>query len=140
MKNTFLQIKIAYQKNKELLLYLFFGICTTGINTLCYWLFYDLIAFNNVVSTILSWFLAVIFAFITNKIFVFDKKSNEHLFKELTSFFAYRFFTGILDVVIMAIAVDLMNWNPLLWKLISNIIVTIINYITSKFLVFKNNQ
>lgn len=48
--------------------------------------------------------------------------------------------TGILDVVIMAIAVDYLKWNSLIWKLISNIIVTIINYVASKFIIFKNDN
>lgn len=129
----------ALRKNKQLLLYLFFGICTTAINTICYWLLYDALTLSNIVSTILAWLAAVLFAFVTNKVFVFESKrtnTTDRIY-EVISFFGCRLLTGILDVAIMAFAVDKLQWNGLLWKLISNIIVTIINYIASKFLIFR---
>ena len=64
----------ALRKNKQLLLYLFFGICTTAINTICYWLLYDALTLSNIVSTILAWLAAVVVAFVTNKVFVFESK------------------------------------------------------------------
>lgn len=129
----------ALRKNKQLLLYLFFGICTTAINTICYWLLYDALTLSNIVSTILAWLAAVVFAFVTNKVFVFESKrtNTTDRINEVISFFGCRLLTGILDVAIMAFAVDMLQWNGLLWKLISNIIVTIINYIASKFLIFR---
>ena len=129
----------ALRKNKQLLLYLFFGICTTAINTICYWLLYDALTLSNIVSTILAWLAAVLFAFVTNKVFVFESKrtnTTDRIY-EVISFFGCRLLTGILDVAIMAFAVDMLQWNGLLWKLISNIIVTIINYIASKFFIFR---
>ena len=128
--------------NKQLILYLFFGVCTTAINTICYGILYELLLVNNVLSPILAWLAAVIFAFVTNKVFVFESKRNNATEKlsEITSFFGCRILTGILDVVIMAVAVDYLRWNGLLWKLISNIIVTIINYIASKFFIFKDKN
>ena len=129
----------ALRKNKQLLLYLFFGICTTAINTICYWLLYDALTLSNIVSTILAWLAAVLFAFVTNKVFVFESKrtNTTDRLNEVISFFGCRLLTGILDVAIMAFAVDMLQWNGLLWKLISNIIVTIINYIASKYLIFR---
>ena len=129
----------ALRKNKQLLLYLFFGICTTAINTICYWLLYDVLLSSNITSTVLAWLAAVVFAFVTNKVFVFESKrtSATDRINEVISFFGCRLLTGLLDVAIMAFAVDMLQWNGLLWKLISNIIVTIINYISSKFLIFK---
>ena len=128
--------------NKQLILYLFFGVCTTAINTIFYGILYELLLVNNVLSTILAWLAAVIFAFVTNKVFVFESKRNNATEKlsEITSFFGCRILTGILDDVIMAVAVDYLRWNGLLWKLISNIIVTIINYIASKFFIFKDKN
>ena len=132
-------IKICTQ-SKELVLYLFFGVCTTAINTVCYLFLNDVLSLSNITSTVLAWFAAVIFAFNTNKLFVFGSKrtNTQERINEIASFFGCRLLTGILDVVIMAVAVDMLQWNGLLWKLISNIIVTIINYIASKFLIFKN--
>lgn len=130
----------SIRKNKQLLLYLFFGICTTAINTICYGVLHERLCVNNIPSTVLAWLVAVIFAFITNKIFVFKSKrarASERL-KEFTSFFSCRIMTGILDVLIMAVAVDYLKWNSLFWKIISNIVVTAVNYIVSKFVVFRN--
>lgn len=142
MKKYIVKSIELYQKHKQIILYLFFGICTTAINTICYGALHELLCVDNIPSTILAWLVAVIFAFITNKIFVFDSKrtrASDQL-KEFGSFFSCRIITGILDVVIMAIAVDYLKWNSLIWKLISNIIVTIINYVASKFIIFKNDN
>jgi putative flippase GtrA len=94
---------------------------------------------SNLISTAAAWLVAVVFAFITNKIWVFDSKSTEVkiVLYELGTFFACRIATGIMDMVIMYIAVDVKNWNEMLWKLLSNIIVIILNYIASKLIIFK---
>ncbi len=132
-------MKNIMRKYRQLLLYLFFGVCTTIINTVAYGVFYEALTISNVLSTIIAWLLAVIFAFITNKIFVFQSKNAgaTGTIKELVSFFSCRLLTGVLDVAIMVVAVDCMNGNSLFWKLISNVIVTIINYIASRLLIFK---
>ena len=142
MKNTLKTLKKIYTQNKELVWYLFFGVCTTAIYTIMYWLLYDLLSLNNIISTVLAWLAAVIFAFTTNKVFVFKSKctNTQERINEVASFFGCRLLTGILDVVIMAFAVDMLQWDGLLWKLISNIIVTIINYIASKFWIFKKSN
>lgn len=139
MNSMISKFKPLFDSYKQIILYLFFGICTTAINTVCYWLLYDVLSLSNITSTVLAWLAAVIFAFITNKRFVFESKrtSTQERINEIVSFFGCRLLTGILDVVIMAVAVDMLRWNGLLWKLISNIIVTIINYIASKFLIFR---
>ena len=127
-----------YNKYREMILYIFFGICTTVINTICYYLCWDILQIPNVPSTIIAWILAVIFAFVTNKYYVFHSKSTDNITREIISFFGCRLATGILDVGIMYIAVDLFLLNGLLWKIISNVLVIIINYIASKFFIFKN--
>ena len=139
MSSTISKLKAMLIAHKQIILYLFFGVCTTAINTSMYWLLYDLLSLNNIISTVLAWLAAVIFAFTTNKLFVFKSKrtNTQERINEVASFFGCRLLTGILDVVIMAFAVDMLQWDGLLWKLISNIIVTIINYIASKFWIFK---
>ena len=139
MNSMISKLKTLLNAYKQIILYLFFGVCTTAINTICYWLLYDVLTLGNITSTILAWLAAVIFAFITNKLFVFESKrtNTQKRINEVASFFGCRLLTGILDVVIMAVAVDMLRWNGLLWKLISNIIVTIINYVASKFLIFR---
>lgn len=136
MKNTIINL---YKKYREIIWYLFFGVCTTAVNTICYSVLYDILFVNNIVSTIIAWFVAVIFAFVTNKIWVFKSRSKvmSEQMRELISFFGCRALTGVLDVAIMAIAVDCMGWNGILWKLISNVIVIVLNYIASKFWIFE---
>ena len=141
MKDLILKIPSLFSTHKQIILYLIFGVCTTVINTVCYWLLYDMLSWSNLLSTVIAWLAAVIFAFVTNKRYVFEsKKSGFHeQLTEFASFFSCRILTGILDVVIMAVAVDMLKWNGLVWKLISNIIVTVLNYIASKFLIFKGD-
>ena len=93
----------------------------------------------NVPSTIIAWVFAVIFAYITNKLWVFNSKSFDvtTLKHEIPTFFAARILTGILDVIIMYVAVDVLHMNATIWKLISNILVVILNYTTSKLVIFK---
>ncbi len=94
---------------------------------------------QNVPSNIIAWATAVIFAFITNKIWVFESKIFviKKLFNELCKFITARLITGIIDVLIMYISVDVLQAPAVIFKVISNIIVIILNYLLSKFIVFK---
>jgi putative flippase GtrA len=123
-------------------MYAIFGVLTTIINLVTYYVLYDKIHIANVISTALAWFISVIFAFITNKLFVFDSKSMEvkKVLYELVTFFTCRITTGLIDLVIMYIAVDLNHWNEMIWKLMSNIIVIILNYVASKLIIFKKDK
>ncbi len=128
-------------RNKQLISYGFFGVCTTLINTLAYRILYERIGLENVYATILAWFIAVVFAFITNRKYVFesgDSKGGAFIW-QLLSFFGARIATGLLDVVIMYYAVDVYGFNPTLSKLVSNVIVIILNYLLSKFVVFRKS-
>ena len=132
-------IKELFIKYKSIISYLFFGICTTIVNVISYQFCYEFLNISNVISTCIAWVLAVVFAYITNKLWVFDSKSFERdiLIKEIISFFSCRFLTGILDVVIMYVAVDVFGSKGLIWKIISNILVIILNYIASKLVIFR---
>ena len=129
MKNNFLK------KYKEPLLYIAFGIATTLVNFIAYFLFSKL-SFSTAISTALAWFLSVLFAFFTNRKYVFEASKNGFL-KQISGFFSMRVATGVLDILIMVLFVDILDFNNLLIKLLSNILVVILNYIFSKFLVFK---
>ena len=132
-------IKKLLTKYKSFIMYMIFGVLTTVINLLTYYICFNILRIPNVASTIIAWILAVSFAFVTNKIWVFDSKSfdGKILSHEIPTFFGARIATGVLDVVIMYIAVDVLSWNSTVWKLVSNIIVIILNYIASKFVIFK---
>ena len=129
-------------KYKSFILYAVFGVFTTLINWGTYYLCYSIIHISNVPSTIIAWIAAVAFAFITNKIWVFDSKSfdGKTLLYEIWTFVAARLVTGVLDVAIMYFAVDVFAMNATIWKLISNIIVIIINYVFSKLIIFKKGK
>ena len=131
--------KALLRKYRQQILYLFFGGCTTLVNILTYYVSYNIGGMPNVPANLLAWVLSVLFAFITNKIWVFESRSFSFsvLVKECAAFFAARGLTGLLDLSIMYAAVDLLGWNALLWKVISNVIVIILNYIASKWFIFK---
>ena len=104
--------------------------------------FFDICRFSNVIATIFAWLFAIVFAFITNKIWVFESKTFEtkRLVKEAASFLAVRAATGLLDVVIMFVSVDLLNSNAYVWKILSNVVIIISNYALSKLIVFKKEK
>lgn len=124
---------------KQVFLYVVFGVLTTAVNVAVYYLCYNIAHIENVISVIIAWVLSVAFAYITNKLFVFESRSFEKsvFIPEVLSFVSCRTLTGILDVAIMYVAVDALSGNSLVWKVLSNIIVIILNFIASKILIFK---
>lgn len=130
------------KKYKEILLYLIFGGFTTLINIAVYWLCADVFHWGTIASTIIAWVLSVIFAFITNKLLVFESRSRslKTLVYETFSFFGCRIFSGVLDLGIMWLTVDVFHWNNMLMKIISNVLVIILNYIFSKALIFRKKR
>ena len=139
MKNMIEKGMELLKKYKSFVMYAIFGVLTTLINLASYYVLYNVLNWGNMPSTELAWLLAVIFAFATNKKWVFDSQSMEWkvLLYELASFFACRIATGVFDMAVMYVAVDVMAWNEMLWKLLSNVIVIILNYVASKLVIFK---
>ena len=133
------KIKALMIKYKGLILYGVFGVLTTIINIVTYAVCYRVIGIANVPSDIIAWVVGVAFAFITNKLYVFGSKSMDMktLFPELVKFVAARLATGVLDVIIMFIGVDVMHGPDVILKVASNVIVIILNYVLSKLVVFK---
>ncbi len=131
----------GYRKNniKHFAFYVFFGLCTTAVNVFSYYVCSIILRFENIISVIIAWLLAVFFAFITNKIWVFESRSLEKkiLIWELSSYYICRAGTGLSDVLIMFLAVDIMNANAVLWKIISNVFAIILNYVASRLVVFR---
>ncbi|RGT57922.1 GtrA family protein [Solobacterium moorei] len=132
-------MKNMLEKYKSILMYLFFGICTTVINIVTYWMFYISLDFPNVLSTIFSWIISVLFAYITNKLWVFESRSfgKKVLVREIATFFGARFISGIIDLAIMFLFVDMLLFPAMIIKFISNIFVVIFNYVASKVVIFK---
>ncbi len=127
-----------YNKYKEVLLYLLFGGLTTIVNILTFYIFRKL----NVelyISNIIAWIISVLFAFITNKLFVFESKNKtkKENIKEITSFFGFRLLSLVFDMGSMFLLINILKINDLLSKIFANILVIILNYIFSKLFIFK---
>ena len=124
---------------KQIFLYGVFGILTTLFDIFIYWLCSRIFGFAVIPSTAIAWFLAVAFAYFTNGKYVFESKPETFAkkFHEALNFFVCRIATGVLDVTIMYIFADFIGFNDVCVKTISNIIVIVLNYIASKFFVFK---
>ncbi|HBY3339713.1 TPA: GtrA family protein, partial [Clostridioides difficile] len=127
---------MIFKKHKETILYLFFGTLTTFVNIISYLFFTRVVSLNFIIANILAWILAVLFAYFTNKFFVFESKVIEiaFLFKEFLSFVSFRLFSGITEMLIMYIMIDLLFINDIIVKVFTNIIVIVLNYVFSKMI------
>ena len=123
-------------KSKIPVMYLFFGVLTTIVNIVTYIFFSEFCGINYLISNIIAWFISVVFAYVTNRKWVFESKSNKIL-KEFTLFLGGRASSGVMDTALLFIAVDLLNFNDLISKIAIGIIIVIVNYIFSKYIVFK---
>ena len=146
MRERKTNIKDKFIQYKDIILYVCFGICTTIINFISYCILSELGLFpkeiNTVVNTWIAWLISVVFAYISNKMWVFKSnvKGVYSVLKEMVMFFACRVATGGLDAIIMFVFVDNLNFNNKGTKLVSNFVIIIINYIGSKFIVFKKKE
>ncbi len=124
---------------KSVVLYGIFGILTTVVNIAIYHFCYEVWNITNVPSNIIAWVLAVAVAYITNKLWVFDSKrfAIEVLLPELWKFVSCRLVTGIIDLIIMWVGVDLLRGPAVLIKTGSNVLVIVFNYMLSKLVVFR---
>lgn len=134
------KLRSLIHKYWDILTYLVFGVLTTVVNYAVYLPVYNFCGISAAVSNIIAWVVAVIFAFLTNKPFVFHSHdwSAKSVVPELTKFVSCRIASGVLETVILFLAVDCMAWNGNLWKLLTQVLVIIINYVGSKLLVFRN--
>ncbi len=137
------KIKELYIKYKEVINYLIFGVLTTVVNFVTYYIVAKLIGVDEVVSSGISWFCSVSFAYITNKIFVFESKTNtaRELVNEIVSFFLARILSGALcDVGTFALMVKVLNINDIVSKLVTQVMVVIVNYVLSKLIIFRKKK
>jgi putative flippase GtrA len=126
---------------KEIISYLFFGVLTTLVNFLAYMLLTDVFKIHYTWATSLSWFFAVLFAFITNKIYVFKTKGNfKNLVRELGSFLTLRLLSLGIDLGLMILLVSVLHINDLVSKIAANVIIVIVNYVFSKYIIFTNKK
>ena len=147
-----LKVSQRLRKNKffgkiftyEIITYLIAGVLTTAVSYGSY--FAARIFFPGdagvLVSQVISWILAVIFAYVVNKIFVFDSPSwsAKTVVREFLPFLAARLLSFVFDTAFVYVTVAVFRWNEPLMKLLSNVFVLIMNYIASKFLIFRKKK
>ena len=129
------KISPLYHKNKEIINYIIVGALTTFVSVLSYWLFRFIIK-DYIILSILSWICAVTFAYITNRLFVFESKSN-NIVGEVTKFVSCRLLTLILEITLMALFVSILHINDMISKIVLQFVVLALNYILSKLIAFK---
>lgn len=128
-----------WKKYKSIAAYLFFGVCTTIVNMIVYYISARKLGMSTVAGTCVAWAMAVLFAYITNRKWVFESRADglQEILREIVSFFLCRLATGFLDMFFMFVFVDYMGLNDMVIKALSNVLVIITNYIASKLIVFK---
>ena len=132
-------IKKIFLQHKAVILYLFFGGCTTLTNIAAYAACTRLLHLDTMTSTVISWFLAVLFAYLSNRKLVFGSTASgaKAILLEAFTFFSCRFTTGLADIGMMWFFVVYLGCNDILIKIIANVTVIVMNYIASKFIIFR---
>ena len=136
---TFQKLKALFIRHYDLLAYLFFGVLTTAVNYVVYLPCYNWLELSAGISNVIAWVTAVIFAFLTNKPFVFKSHdwSPKVLIPELAGFLGCRIGSGVLETVLIFVTVDWLGWNGNWMKLFTSVLVVVLNYVGSKLLVFR---
>lgn len=126
----------------EVFIYLFFGGLTTVVNFVVFFLAKDLAHLSLVPSNTLAWIGAVLFAFVTNKLWVFHSKTETpaELAVEFGKFIFYRILSYVLDMGAMLLLINVLHVGDFWSKLITQILVVVANYVFSKLFIFKNNS
>jgi len=133
------KIKLLLKKYGDILVYLVFGVLTTVVNYIVYLPCYNLLMLPAAASNVIAWAAAVAFAYVTNKPFVFRSHdwSKKTVVPELTKFVGTRVASGAMESAIIWLAVDLLGGNGNLWKLMTSVLVVVLNYVGSRLLVFR---
>lgn len=133
------KLRELFLKYKPMVLYLFFGGITTLVNIVVYLFCTELFHIHYLVSNVAAWVLAVLVAYVTNRIWVFesDKRSAKAIILEFGLFVSARLLSGVSDMITMFFCVDIIGMNGLAAKIIANVVVVVLNYVFSKWIVFR---
>ena len=136
------KLKSLLIQYRDIIAYLFFGGCTTLVNIVAYWVAAYPLSMGTVPASVLAWFAAVLFAYVTNRKWVFHSQAvtRQEVTREIASFFGCRLATGVVDWGMMFVCVDLLRFNDMIIKIFANVVVIILNYVASKLLIFKNKN
>lgn len=136
------RIKELFFKYKEVISYLFFGVLTTAVDFLSYLLFTRVLSMGDELSNIIAQVVAIIFAFVTNKLFVFEDKtdSREKLFGQFLKFVSLRMATLILNAALFRLLAVALGIHDIVAKALVSVLVIILNYVFSKLIVFRSKE
>lgn len=128
--------------NRETITYIIFGVLTTAVNYVAYYLLYKFTALDAIIYNTIAWAVSVIFAFITNKLFVFESKSwnIRTVLPEFFPFVGARILSLLLEEAFLMLTVTVIGIHELIAKIIISVVVVIVNYFASKFIIFRNKK
>ncbi|CAJ1193176.1 teichoic acid glycosylation protein [Companilactobacillus paralimentarius DSM 13238 = JCM 10415] len=135
-------LKELWNKYKDMIPYAFFGVLTTLVNIITFDVLWHFLGWNYQFANVLAYWLSVLFAYVTNKLWVFNSHTAtwKDFFKEMVSFFLFRAASWVIDQSIMTIGVSLLHGNALIVKILDNVVVIILNYVFSKFIIFRKRN
>ena len=128
-----------FKKYQEPILYIVFGVLTTLVNILVYYLLADIASIYYLIANVIAWVVSVLFAFVTNKLFVFESTSwkSAVVLPEMGGFFLARVATGVVDMVLMWLLIDIIRTGDMFAKILVNVVVVVLNYVASKLWIFR---
>ena len=135
-----------YKKYDEIINYLIFGVLTTVVTIITYAIFTNTFlssksALDIQIANVLSWIIAVTFAYLTNRKYVFKSKAQgSKRIKEIINFFLARISSLIVEMLFMYVTVTVLSYNDFICKIIAQAIVIIFNYVCSKLIIFKKEE
>lgn len=131
-------VKEFYRKHREMLLYVFFGGCTTVVSVGSFVLLVEALGVHPLIANVLSWIFAVGFAYATNRKWVFcSSAKGKAVWAELLAFYGGRLLTLGLEEILLLIFVSWLDIDSTVIKLVAQLVVLVSNYILSKFLIFR---
>ena len=133
------KLKEWIDKHWDIFSYLIFGVLTTVVNYIVYLPLLNILQLSAALSNVIAWAAAVAFAYVTNKPFVFKSHdwSLRTVIPELSKFVSCRVASGAMETAIIFVAVDMLGRNGNIWKLVTSVLVVILNYVFSKLIIFR---
>lgn len=137
-----LNLKNIFIKYQSFLLYVIFGVLTTIVNIIVFFILYNMLHTGHNIAYVVAWFWAVLFAYLTNRVWVFHSTSSTtaDIVKEVWQFYLARVLTGIIGYFILTFGVDLLRQDANIWNIIQNIFVIVSNFVLSKLIIFKKDN
>jgi len=142
MRSRRRDVEKLLEKYKDVIPYAVFGVLTTVVNTAVYGLLARVCGLGTMPSTVIAWVAAVLFAYVTNRKWVFHSEAETpgEIAREIASFFACRLATGVVDWLCMYVFVDLLHFDDMVVKVAANVLVIILNYVASRLIIFKKKK